>query len=121
MQILHFVTQLSSAQEALVNLSRLAERATPPLPPPPPTAPTYAEPQAPPPRGTEGKPPPQQQQPPGVNNRLSTKLYGDLQQRVKQLELVYLRQENVPICTYGDTRLVLLTSLMGRKWFHAFV
>ena len=77
--------QLTSAQEVIVNFSKMAERTVP--------ATSISKSNASPPCVKEVK------QNPGVN-RLSAKLYGDLQQRIKQLELSYMRQENVPIRMY---------------------
>ena len=39
-------------------------------------------------------------------NRLSAKLYGDLQQRIKHLELSYMRQDHVPIRMYAAFQIV---------------
>ena len=75
----------------IVNLSRVAERAAPVV--------SSIEPNIAPPREKETKPNT------GVN-RLSAKLYGDLQQRIKHLELSYMRQEHVPIRMYAAFQIV---------------
>ena len=75
----------------IVNLSRIVERAAPVV--------SSIEPNIAPPREKETKPNM------GVN-RLSAKLYGDLQQRIKHLELSYMRQQHVPIRMYASFQIV---------------